>query len=87
MLDRIKKTVCKNVNRFLRYSHLKNCNFRRRRANETAPTVYVNLQRNRLIVCFAKDNITNVGKVFTNATENRNQLYQGVPLKSTLQMV
>ncbi len=39
MLNRIKKTVCKNVNRFLRYSHLKNCIFRRRRANETAPTV------------------------------------------------
>ncbi len=38
MLDRIKKTVCKNVNRFLRYSHLKNGIFRRRRANETAPT-------------------------------------------------
>jgi hypothetical protein len=34
-----KKTVCKNVNRFLRYSHLKNCIFRRRRAIQTAPTV------------------------------------------------
>ena len=35
-----KKTVCKNVNRFLRYSYLKNCIFRRRRAILSAPTVF-----------------------------------------------
>jgi hypothetical protein len=40
MLERIKETVCKNVDWFLRYSHLKNCIFRQRRANQTAPTVY-----------------------------------------------
>jgi hypothetical protein len=36
-----KKRFVKNVNRLLRCSHLKNCNFRRRRAIETAPTVYI----------------------------------------------
>ncbi len=35
-----KKKVCKNVNRFLRYSYLKNCFFRRRRAILSAPTVH-----------------------------------------------
>jgi D-alanyl-D-alanine dipeptidase len=39
LAEQNRKTVCKNVNQFLRYSHLKNCIFRRRRANEMAPTV------------------------------------------------
>ncbi len=62
MLNKIKKTVCKNVNRFLRYSYLKNCIFRRRRAILSAPTVFSYSGTKFHSVCLAKTHSENLFK-------------------------
>ncbi len=67
LAEQNKKTVCQNGNRFLRYSHLKNGIFRRRRANETAPTVVSTPLRIRWTIPLTQQNV-GTGKTATSRT-------------------